>query len=122
MEQQDKPNGSTCTLLNVEFVEQGPPMDDYFPGLTPPIRTYKVSVTGDRFLYKMMRFLVGALVALGTGKLELDDLERAIETGNWNLPGHADRRKEFQCAPAHGLVLRHVNYGDIPIDWQPLRF
>jgi tRNA U38,U39,U40 pseudouridine synthase TruA len=70
----------------------------------------------------MMRFLVGTLVALGTGKLELDDLERAIETGNWNLPDHADRRKQFQCAPAHGLVLRHVNYGDIPIDWQPLRF
>jgi tRNA pseudouridine38-40 synthase len=122
IEQQDKPNGCTCTLLNVEFVEQRPPMDVYFPGVTPPIRTYKVRVTGDRFLYKMMRFLVGTLVALGTGKLELDDLERAIETGNWNLPDHADRRKQFQCAPAHGLVLRHVNYGDIPINWQPLRF
>jgi tRNA pseudouridine38-40 synthase len=122
--QPSTPRAATCTLTNVDIIKEEPPIDDYyFPGVTPPIQTYKVVVTGDRFLYKMIRFLVGSLVAVGNGKLELEDVERAMETGNWNAPGEANRRKQFECAPAHGLVLRHADYGDdMSIEWQPLRY
>jgi tRNA U38,U39,U40 pseudouridine synthase TruA len=120
----------------------------YFPGLDPPLRTYVIRVTGNRFLYKMMRFLVGALVAVGTGRLELQDIEHALQHGSWQATSGTDEqdtdakggeestganhgttknstmiRKEFQCAPPHGLSLQHVHYADIlSFDWQPLWF
>jgi tRNA pseudouridine38-40 synthase len=121
-QQQSTPRATTCTLSSIELVEQEPPIDDYFQGVTPPIKLYKIVLTGDRFLYKMVRFLVGALAAVGTGKLEVHDLERALASGNWEILGHEDRRKQFKCAPAHGLVLHTVDYGDLAIDWQPLRY
>lgn len=74
--------------------------------------TYTLEITGNRFLYKMVRFLVGAVVAVAQGKLSVADLKQLLETGS---------RKEcddFECAPAHGLVLCHVDYGDILIDWK----
>jgi len=72
--------------------------------------TYVVTVTGDRFLYKMMRFLVGALVAVGYGQLAIEDIMLALETGN-----RGDLT--WQCAPAHGLVLQDVSF-DVEIDWK----
>jgi len=76
--------------------------------------TYVVEIRGDRFLYKMVRFIVGALVAVGTDQLRVRDVEDALETGV--------RRRNWECAPAHGLVLADVDYaGDAAIDWhQPL--
>lgn len=100
-----------CTLFNIELMKKQPISEVYYPGIN--VCNYKFVITGDRFLYKMNRFIVGALVALGTGDLELDDLERAIKLGS---------RKEFTCAPAHGLTLKSVDYGDLSIDWQPLRY
>lgn len=120
-ENANKQGANVCTLSSVAIKEQEREFDDMFHGVNPPVRTFKISVTGDRFLYKMVRFLVGALVAVGTEKLELEDLDRAVETGSWET-ADGTTRKEFKCAPAHGLTLRHVNYGDLPIDWQPLRY
>jgi tRNA pseudouridine(38-40) synthase len=118
---EEKSRSTICTLSSVKIVEEEPPVDDvYFPGLQ--LETYKIVIVGDRFLYKMSRFIVGALVALGTGVLELDDVQRALDIGNWNIPGKEDQRKQFTCAPAHGLVLKSVEYNDIPIDWKPLRY
>ena len=112
------------------------PSSAYFHRLEPQLRTYTITVTGNRFLYKMVRFLVGSLVAVGMGQLNLADIEQALETGCWNeiLGGNEDdivvdddsnrespKRKQFQCAPPHGLVLKHVDYGsDVSIDWKPL--
>ena len=76
-------------------------------------QTIRMVVTGDRFLYKMVRFLVGTLIAVGTHKLTQDDVQDMLETGK--------RTKAFECAPAHGLVLAKVHYEGIPIDWQPVR-
>ncbi len=100
------------------------PQDQYyFPGVDPPLQNYNVVVRGDRFLYKMVRFLVGALVAVGNGKLGVGDIERAIHNGNWDIPqDQSGRRKQFECAPAHGLTLTHIDYGEnVCFDWQPLR-
>jgi tRNA pseudouridine38-40 synthase len=116
--------GSTCSITSIEIVEVCAPIhvNIYFTGIDPPLRTFGVVVKGDRFLYKMVRFLVGTLVAVGYGKLDLEDIQRALETGRWEISDdQSGRRKQFECAPPHGLVLKEVDYGDIPFDWRPLR-
>jgi tRNA pseudouridine38-40 synthase len=60
-----------------------------------------VTVRGDRFLYKMVRRIVGALVACGSGRLTQKDIRAAL-AGRPFLP--------FQTAPAHGLLLDSVEY------------
>jgi len=60
-----------------------------------------VTVRGDRFLYKMVRRIVGALVACGSGRITHKDIRAAL----------ADRPfPPFQTAPAHGLLLDSVEY------------
>ncbi len=60
-----------------------------------------VTVRGDRFLYKMVRRIVGALVACGSGRLTQKDIRAAL-TGRPFPP--------FQTAPARGLLLDSVEY------------
>jgi tRNA pseudouridine38-40 synthase len=100
-----------------------PMPNGYFAGIHPPLQLCKVIVTGDRFLYRMVRLMVGAMVAVGRDKLKAEDIAIALETGKWDIPNDGEgRRHQFTCAPAHGLVLHHVDYGeDIQFDWQPLR-
>jgi len=122
----DNRRSTICTISEISIREQNPVgihNSYYFEGATPKITNYRIQVTGDRFLYKMIRFIVGALVAIGYGKLQLTDLDRALEKGNWKIPNDAqERRFEFECAPPHGLTLTHIDYGeDISFDWQPLR-
>lgn len=122
-EQQSNPEGTVCTLYDMTFeVQQLSNIhhDYYFPGVHPSLQNYNIVVQGDRFLYKMVRFLVGALVAVGCGKLTVGDIEQALAQGTWEAKD--GKRKEFECAPAHGLTLTHIDYGeDIVFDWQPLR-
>ncbi|GKY99102.1 hypothetical protein MPSEU_000865700 [Mayamaea pseudoterrestris] len=74
-------------------------------------KVYKVAVTGDRFLYKMVRFLVGAVVAIGHHKLSTEDLQHALTSKI------RDGLPLFECAPAKGLVLADVAYDGNEIDW-----
>jgi len=60
-----------------------------------------VKVTGDRFLYKMVRRIVGALVACGSGRLTQKDIRAAL-AGRPHPP--------FTTAPACGLLLDSVEY------------
>jgi len=60
-----------------------------------------VTVRGDRFLYKMVRRIVGALAACGSGRLAQKDIRAALAGG---------RHTAFQTAPARGLVLDSVEY------------
>ena len=60
-----------------------------------------VTVEGDRFLYKMVRRIVGALVACGSGRLTQKDIRAAL-AGRPFPP--------FQTAPARGLLLDSVEY------------
>ncbi len=64
-----------------------------------------IIITGDRFLYKMVRRIVGASVAYGSGRLTLADLRNAL-AGRPHLP--------FTTAPATGLVLDSVEYWRAP--------
>ena len=52
----------------------------------------------------MVRNIVGTIVAVGCGHLELEDVSIALETGKW------DRENRRICAPARGLTLTEVNY------------
>lgn len=61
-------------------------------------------VHGDGFLYNMVRILAGTLIGIGNGKLPPEALSRAIETG--------DRLDLGMTAPARGLTLLRVFYGD----------
>lgn len=60
-----------------------------------------VTVEGDRFLYKMVRRIVGALVACGSGRLTQKDIRAAL-AGKPSQP--------FPTAPACGLMLDSVDY------------
>jgi tRNA pseudouridine38-40 synthase len=65
-----------------------------------PTLVYEVEADG--FLRKMVRSLVGGLVAAGRGAWEIDDLCRALE--------RADRRAWPPPAEARGLTLVRVDY------------
>jgi tRNA pseudouridine38-40 synthase len=65
-------------------------------------RTLVYEVEADGFLRKMVRSLVGGLVAAGRGAWEVDDLRRALE--------RADRSAWPPPAEARGLTLVRVDY------------
>lgn len=61
----------------------------------------QVEIEGNRFLYKMVRRMVGALVDVGRGKFSIAELAHAVRHGP---------RVQFSTAPACGLVLVRVRY------------
>lgn len=64
--------------------------------------TVDISVTGNGFLYNMVRIIAGTLVYAGIGKLGADDVKRALDTGDRTLAG--------KTLPAKGLCLMQVEY------------
>jgi len=67
-------------------------------------RLLEFSITGDGFLYNMVRIIAGTLVEVGFGKLKAADIPGIIRG--------LDRRKAGRTAPAHGLYLVEVYYPD----------
>jgi len=63
-------------------------------------RILEVEIEGNRFLYKMVRIIVGALMDIGRGKLRPDALTHAIASGL--------RTDLGVTAPAQGLCLMRV--------------
>jgi tRNA pseudouridine38-40 synthase len=63
----------------------------------------EVSAHANAFLHQMVRAVVGALVAVGSGRLEPD----AVST----ILAARDRSRAPQMAPARGLTLERVVYG-----------
>ena len=83
-----------------------------------PLTTYTVTVTGDRFLYKQVRFLVGSIVSVGLGKTSLDVIRNALQNGIWAEESNGKGKKDILCAPSHGLCLTDVQFDDgIAFDW-----
>ena len=66
-----------------------------------PLFTFIIS--GEGFLYKMCRGIVGTLVQVGLGKFSPDEVRTML--------AKKDRRMGGMTAPAHGLVLWKVRYG-----------
>lgn len=68
-------------------------------------RLLRIYVTGDGFLYHMVRNIAGALVDVGRGRKTAQDLIAIGEA--------KDRRRLGVTAPAAGLCLLHVYFDDI---------
>ncbi len=64
--------------------------------------TMRIYVTGDGFLYKMVRNIVGGLVDIGRGRLAPADFTRILAA--------RDRRELGMTAPGAGLCLLHVYF------------
>ena len=62
----------------------------------------KISVSGDGFLYNMVRIIVGTLINVGRGKISPQDIEKII--------AGRDRKAAGDCVPAKGLKLVEVYY------------
>lgn len=65
----------------------------------------QISVIGDRFVYHMVRIIIGTLYKIGIGELQPSEVEKALASGVWEQGS-----KGGFCAPAHGLVLNKVFY------------
>lgn len=61
-------------------------------------------VRGNGFLYKMVRNIVGTLLDVGSGKLKPAQIEEILQA--------KDRTKAGKTAPANGLFLWQVVYGE----------
>ncbi|MCQ2488750.1 MAG: tRNA pseudouridine(38-40) synthase TruA [Clostridia bacterium] len=61
------------------------------------------SVTGDGFLYNMVRIMVGTLLFINEGKIKPDGIRIILDK--------KDRAAAGRTAPAHGLYLNKVYYG-----------
>ena len=70
-----------------------------------------VDVTGDGFLYRMVRNIVGLLMEIGRGRREPEWIDELLAGG-----GDARRTGGTICAPAQGLTLMQVNYTPHPAD------
>ena len=66
-------------------------------------RLIEFTITGNGFLYNMVRIIAGTLIEVGFGKLKAEDVPAILES--------LDRRKAGRTAPAHGLYLVEVYYG-----------
>ena len=62
----------------------------------------RFSVSGDGFLYNMVRIIVGTLVEVGLGERSPESVSAAIAS--------LDRQQAGQTAPPHGLILWEVRY------------
>jgi tRNA pseudouridine38-40 synthase len=65
-------------------------------------RLIRFEITGTGFLRYMVRTIVGTLVDIGRGNMEVEDLALAIASRERNGTG--------QTAPAQGLMLWSVSY------------
>lgn len=77
-----------CKITNAEWVKSE---DDW-----------KFIITSNRFLRNMVRAIVGTLIEIGRGKLEIDDLDKIIQS--------KDRRNAGYSVPAEGLFLKEIIY------------
>lgn len=69
-------------------------------GDTTDIELY---VTGNGFLYNMVRTLVGTMLYFAAGRVSAEDIKRSLEQGDRNSVG--------KTMPAKGLTLEAVDYG-----------
>jgi tRNA pseudouridine38-40 synthase len=71
-------------------------------GLHSDGRLLRFEITGTGFLRHMVRTIVGTLVDIGRGQLDVEEMAAIILS--------RDRRRAGQTAPPHGLMLWRVTY------------
>ena len=71
-------------------------------GLKKEGEKYVLSVTGDGFLYNMVRIIAGTIIEVGQGKIKAQDLPSIIES--------KDRARAGKTSEPRGLVIKNVKY------------
>jgi tRNA pseudouridine38-40 synthase len=61
-----------------------------------------IEVSGNGFLYNMVRIIAGTLIYVGIGKIKADEIPQVIES--------QDRTRAGKTAPAEGLYLMEIYY------------
>ena len=61
-----------------------------------------IELTGNGFLYNMVRIISGTLLDVGIGKIKPEEIKDIIEA--------KERAKAGKTLPAHGLCLMEVTY------------
>lgn len=61
-----------------------------------------IELSGDGFLYNMVRIICGTIVDVGLGKIKVEDISSIIES--------KDRTRAGKTLPPHGLYLKEVRY------------
>ncbi|MFZ4522842.1 MAG: tRNA pseudouridine(38-40) synthase TruA [Bacteroidales bacterium] len=79
---------NNCKITHAEWVVEGSEL--------------VFTITADRFLRNMVRAIVGTLLALGKGKISLEELGEIVESKNRSNAGDS--------APAKGLTLYKILY------------
>lgn len=64
----------------------------------------RIRVSGNGFLYNMVRIIAGTLIEVGQGSRAADSIREALESGDRSLAG--------PTAPAQGLMLLGIQYLD----------
>ena len=72
------------------------------PGMDAGGRLLRFEISGTGFLRHMVRTIVGTLVDIGRGNMEVDDMRAILES--------KERAQTGQTAPAQGLMLWKVQY------------
>jgi tRNA pseudouridine38-40 synthase len=85
-----KPGGYEREIFSLEVERRGDRVD--------------IEVTGSGFLYNMVRCIAGTLIEVGRGRRPPEDVKVVIES--------RDRRRCGPTAPACGLCLVRVEYGE----------
>jgi len=83
------PSSPIKTIHSLQFVPEGE-------------GAFRLEFTGNGFLYKMVRNIVGTLIYIARGKISLGRLQQLFEA--------KDRRKAPSPAPPQGLFLISVGY------------
>lgn len=94
-------NSSVKTTVRTVYEARAEEKESVFAG--EKVREIDFYVTGNGFLYNMVRTMAGELLALAEGRRTEESLRLAFETGNRNLLD--------KTMPAKGLTLVSVDYG-----------
>ena len=78
------------TIYSIKIIKKGKDID--------------VKVSGNGFLYNMVRIIVGTLIGVSENRISLEDIKTALETG--------DRKKVGKTMPPQGLCLYSVSYSN----------
>ncbi len=71
-------------------------------GRVPSVRDIRIEVTGDGFLYNMVRIIAGTLVDIGLGRLEPEHIKEIIDKRDRRCAGHT--------ASPQGLYLKKIYF------------
>ena len=86
----DKSHVRTISDINISIIENTDIM--------------RIDFTGNGFLYNMVRIIAGTLIRVGGGEMAPDEIPQIL--------GKKDRTAAGPTAPAHGLTMMGIEYGE----------